>query len=231
MGGQGERFGAPKPKQFIEAEFEGVPRPLFEITALKLLRALPIDIAIFVSPKNIGGAKVLAPFLDKFKAEFPDRKMAYAQAGGTRFTSFLSGLNALRKWQGIERIVVHDANRPYLSREYLQRVSSHMGYLSKDVPCFVPVVPVVDSTVRLDAKNVLSYENRDELRRVQTPQLIHAETFIHAQGVALSQGRMAFDFTDEGSMCLSLGLRVGTFEGDLENVKITYPTDLMPEKL
>ena len=38
-------------------------------------------------------------------------------------------------------------------------------------------------------------------------------------------------FTDEGSLCLSLGMHVGTFEGDTENTKITFPEDLIPSKL
>ncbi|MFZ5628675.1 MAG: 2-C-methyl-D-erythritol 4-phosphate cytidylyltransferase [Spirochaetota bacterium] len=231
MGGSGQRFGAAKPKQFIEAPFEGESRPIFEITARKLLRALPLDIVIFVSPKNTAGSAVVNPIIEKLKADFPGRKMKYAAAGATRFGSFLSGLSAAEKFKGIERLLVHDANRPYLSETFLQRVSSHLGYLSADVPCFIPVAPVVDSIVRLDGKNIVNYENRQELGRVQTPQLLHYPTFISAQGTALGRGQMALDFTDEGSVCLSLGLKVGSFEGDTENLKITFPEDLKPDKL
>lgn len=231
MGGSGERFGAAKPKQFIEAEFEGERRPLFEITARKLLRALPIDIAIFVSPKNVAGAKVVNPILAKLKADFPGRKLQYAAAGITRFVSFLSGMSAAEKFKNIERLIVHDANRPYLSADFLQRVSSHLGYLSADTPAFIPVTPVVDSVVRLDGKNVIAYENRAELRRVQTPQLLHYPTLVKAQSLALARGRAAMEYSDEGSYCLSLGLSVGSFEGDTRNVKITFPEDLKPDKL
>lgn len=231
MGGSGERFGAGRPKQFIEASFEGETRPLFEITALKLLRALPIDIAIFVSPKNTTGSAFVNPVIEKLKAQFPERKMKYAAAGATRFTSFLMGLSAAEKFRGIERLLVHDANRPYLGDFFLQRVSRHLGYLSADMPAFVPVAPIVDSIVRLDGRNVVSYESRHELRRVQTPQLLHYPTFIAAQSAALGRGQMALDFTDEGSVCLSLGLPVGSFEGDTENLKITFPEDLKPDKL
>jgi 2-C-methyl-D-erythritol 4-phosphate cytidylyltransferase len=231
MGGSGERFGAGTPKQFIEASYEGESRPLFEITARKLLRALPIDIAIFVSPKRHTGSAVVNPVIEKLKADYPDRKMKYAAAGITRFASFLNGLAAAEKFKGIERLIVHDANRPYLSAGFLQRVSSHLGYLSADTPAFIPVVPVVDSMVRLDGKNVVSYENRQELRRVQTPQLLHYQSLIDAQTTAIQRGQIAMDFTDEGSYCLSLGLSVGSFEGDTENVKITFPEDLKPEKL
>lgn len=231
MGGSGQRFGATKPKQFIEARYEGESRPIFEITARKLLRALPVDIVIFVSPKHTAGSAVVNPVIAKLRADFPGRKMKYAAAGATRFGSFLSGLNAAEKYKGIERLLVHDANRPYLSESFLQRVSSHLGYLSADMPAFIPVAPVVDSIVRLDGKNIVSYENRQELGRVQTPQLLHYPTFIAAQTTALRRGQMALDFTDEGSVCLSLGLNVGSFEGDTANLKITFPEDLKPDKL
>jgi 2-C-methyl-D-erythritol 4-phosphate cytidylyltransferase len=231
MGGSGQRFGAAKPKQFIEALYEGEYRPIFEITARKLLRALPLDVIIFVSPKNTAGSAVVNPVIEKLKADFPGRKMKYAAAGATRFGSFLSGLSAAEKFKSIERLLVHDANRPYLSDSFLQRVSSHLGYLSADMPAFIPVAPVVDSIVRLDGKNIVSYENRQELGRVQTPQLLHYPTFIAAQTKALGRGQLELDFTDEGSVCLSLGLSVGSFEGETGNIKITFPEDLQADKL
>ncbi|AFM12475.1 2-C-methyl-D-erythritol 4-phosphate cytidylyltransferase [Turneriella parva] len=228
MGGSGSRFGGPTPKQFLELEHEGVARPLFEVTARKLLAALPIDIAIFVSPKNTAGSAVLNPILEKLAADFPGRQFRYAAAGVTRFGSFLSGINAVRKFQNVERLLVHDANRPYLSGEFLQRVSKHLGLLSPALPAFIPVMPVVDSIVRVDGKNVVTYENRGELNRVQTPQLVHYNTFQEAESRAVARGQLAMDFTDEGSLCLSLGLSVHTFEGDAANVKITYREDLKP---
>ena len=231
MGGSGERFGGPTPKQFLEVEFWGEKRPLFEVTARKLLQALPLDIVIFVSPKNTAGSAVVNPVIEKLMADFPQRKMKYAAAGGTRYASFGNGISAAAKFDGVERVLVHDANRPYLSAEFLQRVASHMAFLSDDLPCFIPVAPVVDSVVRVDGKNVMHYEDRQELKRVQTPQLIHYPTFQDKFSAAVGQGRLALDFTDEGSLCLSLGMPVGTFEGDAANVKITFAEDLDPAKL
>ena len=226
MGGSGSRFGGSTPKQFLELEHDGVMLPLFEVTARRLLAALPIDIAIFVSPKNTAGSTILNPILDKLASDFPGREVRYAAAGVTRFGSFLSGVNALRKFQNVERLLVHDANRPYLSPEYLQRVSKHLALLSPSIPAYIPVMPVVDSIVRVDGTSVVTYENRAELNRVQTPQLVHFAAFQEAETRALARGQLAMDFTDEGSLCLSLGLPVRTFAGDAANIKITYPEDL-----
>ncbi|MBV6493340.1 MAG: 2-C-methyl-D-erythritol 4-phosphate cytidylyltransferase [Turneriella sp.] len=206
-------------------------RPLFEVTARKLLGALPIDAAVFVSPKSTMGSAMVNPIIEKLKADFPGRKMRHAAAGASRFVSFCNGLTAARHFAGIERLVVHDANRPYLTPDFLQRVSTHMGYLSNDMPVFIPVVPVVDSVVRLDGKNVIGYEPRQELRRVQTPQLLHYPTFDDALSSSGALGRLSIDYTDEGSLGLSFGLRVGSFEGDLQNVKITYPEDLVLSRI
>lgn len=231
MGGAGERFGGEKPKQFLDIEHEGTRKPLFEITAQKLLGGLPLDILVFVLPKDIAGRAVAEPVVERLLAKFPERQMRYTAGGGSRFVSFLNGLAAVRQIPGVERILVHDANRPYLTAAFLTRVASHLGYLSADLPAFIPVAPVVDSMVRLDGKNVVAYENRAELGRVQTPQLLHLETFYAAYDRAMSRNAFAMDFTDEGSFCLSLGLKVGSFEGDAENTKITFFSDLMPGKL
>lgn len=231
MGGAGERFGGATPKQFLEVEFEGAKRPLFEVTARKLLKALPLDTVIFVSPKSSAGSAVVNPVIEKLMADFPRRKMQYAAAGATRYGSFGNGIAAASKADGIERVLVHDANRPYLSDGFLNRVASHMQALSDETPCFIPVAPVVDSIVRVDGENVVHYENRQELKRVQTPQLIYYPTFEDKFSAAVNAGRLAMDFTDEGSLCLSLGMPVKTFEGDTENVKITFPEDLIREKL
>ncbi len=219
------------PKQFLEIEFEGAKRPLFEVTARKLLAALPLDIVIFVSPKNTMGASVVNPVIERLTADFPGRKMQYAAAGATRYGSFGNGIAAAAKFDGLERVLVHDANRPYLQVAFLERVASHLSWLSDESPCFIPVAPVVDSIVRLDGKNVMHYENRQELKRVQTPQLIHYPSFEDKFSAAVNANRLAMDFTDEGSLCLSLGMPVGSFEGDTENVKITFPEDLIPGKL
>lgn len=229
LGGSGERFGANKPKQFIEIEYEGENRPLFEITARKLLRALPIDLTVFVAPKGTGAYVKQA--IAKLKSDFPERKWQLTAGGATRHVSFLNGLGAAEKFANLERLVVHDANRPYLSANFLARVSSHMGHLSSGQPAFIPVLAVVDSVVRLDGKNIVGYENRQELYRVQTPQLLYYPSFAAAQRRAFRQNRLALDFTDEGSVCLSLGMRVGCFEGDEANRKITYAHDLEADKL
>ncbi len=227
MGGSGSRFGGSTPKQFLELEHEGVLRPLFEVTARKLLAALPIDIAIFVSPKNSAGSAVLNPILDQLAVDFAGREFKYAAAGATRYGSFLSGMNALGRIKDVQSVMVHDANRPYLSAEYLQRVGDHLANLSPEAPAYIPVIPVVDSIVRIDGDRVVTYENRAELSRVQTPQLLHYDSYNEAVTRALSRGQAAMDFTDEGSLCLSLGLAVRTFAGDAANVKITYREDLV----
>jgi 2-C-methyl-D-erythritol 4-phosphate cytidylyltransferase/2-C-methyl-D-erythritol 2,4-cyclodiphosphate synthase len=227
LGGSGERFGGDVPKQFLATEFHSQKLPLFEITARKLLSALPIDIVIFVSPEN----PAIPTAIGRLTADFPQSRLFHTSAGATRYGSFKQGWAAVEKISGVERLLVHDANRPYLNAEFLQRVKFHLQDLSADMPAFIPVAPVVDSIVRVDSEHVARYEDRQELKRVQTPQLIHYPTFSERFAAAIDRGQLAFDFTDEGSLCLSLGMPVGNFEGDVENVKITFAADLDVTKL
>ncbi|MCX7632512.1 MAG: 2-C-methyl-D-erythritol 4-phosphate cytidylyltransferase, partial [Turneriella sp.] len=175
MGGSGERFGGSIPKQFVTMPFEGKELPLYAVTAIKLLRALPIDACILVVSRQF--SKQVKNSIGEIQREFPDRKFSVTAAGITRFVSFLNGVRAAEKLPSLERIAVHDANRPYLNPDFLQRVSQTMGLLSADTPVFIPAIPVVDSVVRHDHRRAVCYERRDELAFVQTPQLIHYPTF------------------------------------------------------
>lgn len=231
MGGAGERFGGNQPKQFLHVDHDGLKKPLFEITAEKLLASLPIHVLVLVLPKDYAGGELVEPVIQRLSTRFEGLHVTSVAGGNTRFRSFMSGLKAARSHAGIERLLVHDANRPYLSSAFLSRVAFQVGRLSGDVPAMIPVAPVVDSIVRLRGVDVIAYENRAELHRVQTPQLLHFQTFCAAYDKLLSGGSHAEDFTDEGSFCLSLGLKVASFEGDAENTKITFMADLVSENL
>lgn len=227
LGGNGERFGGEIPKQFLNILHEGKKMPLFECTARKILAALPVNLVVFVCPPGQEGSDNVTTVLTRLKSDFPERTLEAVAGGNTRFASFLSGLSGAEKQAGIKRLLVHDANRPYLNGDFMQRVAARLDVLSPELPAFIPVVSVVDSIVRLDGDTVHAYENRAQLKRVQTPQLIHYETFAAAYGASRRQKDAPSGFTDEGSLCLALGLKVGYFEGDPENAKITYPADLM----
>jgi 2-C-methyl-D-erythritol 4-phosphate cytidylyltransferase / 2-C-methyl-D-erythritol 2,4-cyclodiphosphate synthase len=226
LGGTGSRFGGSVPKQFIDVTDGNETLPLFEITARRLLFKLEIDLLVLVVPEVSGSDAALRAAVERLTAKYAKCDFRVTSGGATRHKSFLSGLSQVRLAKRVEKLLVHDANRPYLSDKYLDRISGGLADLSARNQAFIPVIPVVDSVVRTGAGTVLGYEDRSTLARVQTPQLIHWPSLSDALSDPKSKDILTGDFTDEGSLCKALQLEVRTLEGDVENVKITFPSDL-----
>ena len=132
--------------------------------------------------------------------------------GDTRLESVRRGLEALPS--GAERVVCHDAARPFASVELFGRVLARL----RGVQGVVPVVPSPD-TVGL----VIETVPRDELGLVQTPQAFAAEALVDAHRRARQKRLPA---TDDAVLLEAAGYRVAAVEGDPGNFKITTPEDL-----
>src|SRR5205085_11373193 len=90
----------------------------------------------------------------------------------------------------------------------------------------VPVVPVTDTVKIVDAAGVVSETlDRSRLRLVQTPQAFGYAALLDAHRRAKAAGRD--DFTDDAALAEWAGLKVMTFEGEAENVKLTTDGDFV----
>jgi 2-C-methyl-D-erythritol 4-phosphate cytidylyltransferase len=140
-----------------------------------------------------------------------------AVAGGaTRFESVYNGFNFLRN---VDVVMIHDAARPAVSRDVIQRVIE----ASKTFSAVIPAVPVVDTIKWVEGDVVKETLPRDKLVSVQTPQAFHYQ--VLRLGYETFKGR-AVEITDEAMMVERLGESVHVVRGDGENIKITVPTDL-----
>ncbi len=220
LGGTGSRFGSQLPKQFVQYQGKAV----FSVTTSALLSSLPLTHVIFaVAPEYLLTEDFQAPFA-QLQTSYPNVQFQAVPGGSTRHLSFRAAFAALQgRYPQVEKVLVHDANRPFLSNEFLARVGEQLQQLSGDVPCLIPGLTVTDSICRTLRGKVVRYENRDALFRVQTPQLL----FVSATAQALqSEAAQLNNWTDEGSFMLAAGHSVVIFEGDVNNVKITYQQDL-----
>ena len=116
-------------------------------------------------------------------------------------------------------VLVHDAARPLVSDEVIERV---LSALNEGWDGAVPGLPIADTVKRVDAEGrVVETLNRDELRAVQTPQAFVAPV--------LREAYAAGDVT-AASDCSSLverrGGRVKVVEGDPKLEKVTESADL-----
>jgi 2-C-methyl-D-erythritol 4-phosphate cytidylyltransferase len=206
--GSGSRFGAEKPKQYLEL----LGRPLIYHTLAALVACPEID-RVWV---------VLAPddgWWSHYDWSDLGAKLETLRCGGaTRADSVGNGLLAAAMVaDGDDWVLVHYAARPCLSAAMLSALFSE---LANDPVGGILAVPVADTLKRADAaQRVAATEPRDGLWQAQTPQMFRYGRLLEA----LEKCR---EVTDEAGAVEALGLKPKLVRGDSTNLKVTYPTDL-----
>lgn len=201
-GGSGVRFNRTGDKLWTSIR----GRPLWIHGALALANHPAIEGMVIVVPaKQIGRFSAAA-------ASIP-LKHDIVAGGDDRQGSCLNGLRALPAT--VEWVAVHDAARPNLKRELLDRLLAPC-----EADAVVPAVPLSDTVKRVHNGRVVETLDRRSLVRVQTPQVVRV-TLLRS---ALEEARTVF--TDEASAIESVGGIVAVVEGDPENHKLTAPSDL-----
>ena len=149
-------------------------------------------------------------------AEAPDMAVDAVVTGGEeRFHSVRNGLDALPEGAGL--VAIHDAVRPFVEVETIQRCFAAAG----ERGAAIPVVPVKDTIRRIDSEGNAPLD-RATLRAVQTPQVFDLNDLRACYGVEYQSA-----FTDDASVWEAQGRSVELVEGDLHNLKITTPEDLL----
>lgn len=145
-------------------------------------------------------------------------------AGGTRRqdSSYLALLALEELSPPPTRILIHDACRPFLSTEFLDRVRTAL--YDRSYGAWVPVVPVVETLKRVEDQRVVETVDRGMVHRVQTPQVF--EFTVIRSLVEKVKEAPELNFTDDASLCEYYGIPVGVFEGDVRNIKLTYGFEL-----
>ncbi len=203
--GVGERFGAGKPKQYVEINGKTV-----------LQHALDIFSG---HPKIDCIAVVLAPD-DGFFQTASDKTVLLHCGGGSRAETVRNGVNALVA-QGLaadtDNILVHDAARCCLPAEALSRLLDEAA----DQACGgILAVPVADTLKRAQGKQIGETVPRSGLWQAQTPQLFQTALLQRALSVEDLSA-----VTDEASAVEALGIKPLLVRGDSRNLKLTLPQD------
>jgi 2-C-methyl-D-erythritol 4-phosphate cytidylyltransferase len=143
------------------------------------------------------------------------------QGGNTRHRSEFAGIQALAgEIDGgrIDAVLVHDAVRPFASKQLASRLLAEIDSL---IGC-IPGLPVRGNTVLVDNGWIADYPTN--LWAVQTPQAFQATWLLEAHNKAARQG---FIGTDTASVVEWAGGDVKVIEGEADNIKITTPADLV----
>jgi len=204
-GGSGKRLGGPVPKQFQLLK----GRPLLMWTIEAFHRCDPAMPLIVVLPEQHFGIWKALCMGHRFFIEHQ-----VVAGGAQRYHSVQAGLGQVK---GEDLVAVHDGVRPLVSPDLIARCFD----AARRSGAAIPVVPVVPSVRETTAEGSRALD-RTRLLEVQTPQCFRAGLL-----------RKAFDlpydpaFTDEATMVERLGAKVELVEGEVTNLKVTSPVDLL----
>ena len=137
--------------------------------------------------------------------------------GESRAATVLNTLNAIDV-AADDWVLVHDAARPGLTHQMLDRLLSELEH---DPVGGLLALPLADTLKQSDAFNhVAKTIPRAQLWQAQTPQMFRYGLLKHALISYNSQS------TDEAEAVEALGLQPKLVQGELRNLKVTYPQDL-----
>jgi 2-C-methyl-D-erythritol 4-phosphate cytidylyltransferase len=205
--GRGERLGVDRPKSF--AALRG--RPLVAESLERLEASGWIESIVVVAPPGWEEPVIL------LAEELGCGKVVASVAGGeTRGESVRLGVGEVP--EGAAVILVHDAARPIVPDEVIERVITP---LSQGWDGAVPGLPVVDTVKRVAADGaVVETLARGELTGVQTPQAFVAGVLREAVAGDVASA------SDCASLVEARGGRVLVVEGDPRLLKVTTAEDL-----
>ena len=200
--GRGERLGAPK--QFLP--LGGIPLVLWSVRAFAGHPA--VDEVVVVLP---GDTEAVPDWLTV-------PKVKWCRGGTTRRESAGAGVKAVSPDASI--ILIHDAARPFVTAELIDRVLEETSRSG----AAIPVLPVTDTIKRTEEGRVAGTLERAGLGRAQTPQGFDAELI---RGLHATAEREGWPASDDSILAEQAGHSVGSVPGEPRNLKITRPEDLV----
>lgn len=137
------------------------------------------------------------------------------EGGITRRDSVYRGLQAIQKYGGADRVLIHDAARPFLTAKVIDDLIAALD----DAPGAVPALPVVDSLAR-GHNSLTETVDRDALWRIQTPQAFQFDSIFKAHANWTGD-----EPTDDARMIVAAGGEVRIVQGDESLHKYTFSSD------
>lgn len=204
-GGSGRRMNSALPKQFIP--LLGKPILMHTIDAFYQSSTKP-EIILVLNSSSI-------PYWEKLCRDYSfDVPHLIVKGGDERFFSVKNALETIEN-EGIAAI--HDAVRPIVSKDLIERAF----YEATKQQAVIPVMESRDSIRKLETNGNTQVVPRSEILLVQTPQVFQVNILkkaYHSDYLA--------SFTDDASVVEAMGINIHTIQGESTNIKITYNEDL-----
>ncbi len=169
-----------------------------------------VQTLIVISPEDIEF------FKEKYAPNLAFMNIEIVAGGAERSDSVRNGL--ARVQTDVDFVAIHDAARPLLAKEWIDRVFK----AAEQTGAAIPGVRVTSTLKRVNAKGFIEETvSRDSLWEAQTPQVFRRELLMQAYS---KQGNLKP--TDEAQLVEQFGHPIAMVEGSPINMKITTPEDL-----
>ncbi|MBO6164403.1 MAG: 2-C-methyl-D-erythritol 4-phosphate cytidylyltransferase [Lachnospiraceae bacterium] len=216
-GGIGQRMGnVEKPKQYLELK----GRPIITYTIEKFVVCPDFEKIIILCPR---------PWIrhteDLIRKYIPTPESTVVIAGGsTRNETIMNGIAYIEENFGLDEdtiIVTHDAVRPFVTHRIIQENIR----FAREVGACDTVIPATDTIVEsLDHKSISSIPDRSVMYQGQTPQSFRAKQLRDLYQSLTPEEKNIL--TDASKILALKGYTVQLVEGEVYNIKLTYPYDL-----
>jgi 2-C-methyl-D-erythritol 4-phosphate cytidylyltransferase len=204
--GSGKRLGAKTPKAFVPL----CGKPLFIHSLLVFAGHKSINKIILVVPGSM--IKKALGIVNTLKC---GKEIVVVKGGEHRWQSVQNGVEtSMATW-----VMVHDSARPFVTHAIIDSVAG----LSKKYDAVIAATPEVDTVRKFKGDRAGTTIDRNELVRVQTPQLFKRTRLTDAFKRASSYSSPP---TDEAMLMMDAGIPVGLAAGDPLNFKVTTREDL-----
>jgi 2-C-methyl-D-erythritol 4-phosphate cytidylyltransferase len=213
--GLGTRMGHEMPKQFLE--LDGVP---IVILSLRRVASCPLITQIVVATR--------AEEVERLEARIRQEKFAQpvrvVKGGASRQESVAQALKHVP--DNTELVVVHDAVRPLVTVEQINRVIEEARRCKAailGIPAMDTIKEVKRASLPEDVALITATIPRERVVQAQTPQVFETKLLKQAFAGAEEDGVNA---SDEAGLIERLGHEVHVVHGSERNIKITKPADM-----
>jgi len=206
--GMGTRYGNDVPKQFVKI----AGKTILEHTIDIFEKSLSIDnIIVVITPEY---RQIAEEILLKNKY---NKIIKLLNGGDTRKESSFIGISSIDEKEA--NVIIHDCARPFLTHRIIKDcINALDNYDAVDV-----AIHSSDTIIKVKSNIIQEIPERKNLMRGQTPQCFKLSLIKQAH--ELSKGDE--NFTDDCGLILKYNLApVYVVEGDIENIKLTYPSDI-----
>ena len=203
-GGKSERLSLDTPKQYIKVKNEYI----FEYSLEEFINSKLINKFIFVAEPQY--FSLIKATLDNFDIDYQ-----LVEGGKTRQESVYNGLKNIEANKD-DFVFIHDSARPLINETLINELYEEVLTKNSAVPTYF-----VNSAIYNTSKN--DYENRKNLREIQTPQAFNLAQIKLAHEEAIKNG--IFDALDDGFLFNKFINKINLVENNQINIKITYESD------